>query len=678
MKTDLLASELLNNPSKEADTLYKQYHITLSTLIDKYAPPHTKNTKAKYIPGWVNETVIAAKETKRLFERIWRRNKSTFNRSQYMQKVHQYNKICMQAKSEFLKEKIWDNHHNPQKLWRVLGDVLHRIPAKILPSINPPKLLADRFVEFFTEKIEKIHSIFSTSLSFRHITPDSPPPTFASFSAVTEEQVTKIIQDSPTKSCSLDPWPTFLVLEFLDILITPITSIINASLAQGTCPNFFKQAYVTPILKKSSLDKAVFKNYRPVSNLNFISKIQSAYRRLHSTETGLLKIQNDIAASLDSGKAVALTLLDLSAAFDTIDHDILFNSLRDWFGVDGTVLRWIRSYLSNRKQKVKLGNSFSDVFSLPYGVPQGSVLGPLLFTLYTTPLSNIISNFNVTHHLYADDTQIYLALDNRNFDSSFAELTECLTCIQNWMAGVKLKLNPEKTEFIIIGDRQARESLITKFPTQLLGNSISPTDTVKNLGVIFDSGNTFSNHITNMCRACYYHLKDLRRIRKFLSVETAALLANSMISSRLDYCNSLLYGISKYNVAKLQKIQNALCRIVFRLDRTSHVTPFLQKLHWLPITYRILFKYNLITFKAINFSQPIYLSSLIKTSCLTRGNRLSLSSASHKKAIGRRGFVVASPIEWNRLPQSVRSQQTITGFRSQLKTYLLRLAYPPP
>ena len=178
-----------------------------------------------------------------------------------------------------------------------------------------------------------------------------------------------------------------------------------------------------------------------------------------------------------------------------------------------------------------------------------------------------------------------------------------------------------------------------------------------------------------MCRACYYHLKDLRRIRKFLSVETAALLANSMISSRLDYCNILLYGISKY---KLQKIQNALCKIVFRLDRTSHVTPFLQKLHWLPITYRILFKYNLITFKAINFSQPTYLSSLIKTSCLKRGNCFSLSSVSHKKAIGRRGFAMASPIEWNRLPQSLRSQQTITGFCSQLKTYLFRLAYPPP
>ena len=141
---------------------------------------------------------------------------------------------------------------------------------------------------------------------------------------------------------------------------------------------------------------------------------------------------------------------------------------------------------------------------------------------------------------------------------------------------MKHKLNPEKNEFIIIGYRQARESLINKFPTKLLGNSISPTDTVKNLGVTFVSGNTFTSHITSMCCVCYYHLKDLRCICKFLNVETSALLANSMICSRFNYCNSLLYGVSKYKFAKHQKIQNALCRIVFRLDRTSHVTPFFK------------------------------------------------------------------------------------------------------
>ena len=302
-----------------------------------------------------------------------------------------------------------------------------------------------------SHKIAKIRVALKSSVPVSLTRPNNNSTALSSFEAVSEDDILKILKSSTTKSCDLDPIPTALVKECADILVTPITNIINYSLREGSFPNCFKTAYVTPLLKKPNLDRNLLKNYRPVSNLSFIFKLnekvvakqlnnyidseglsnvnQSAYRRLHSTESALLKIQNDIAASMDSGKAVALTLLDLSAAFDTF---FLIPS-----GIDGTVLRWIKSYLSNRKQKVKLGNSFSDAFSLPYGVPQGSVLGPLLFTLYTTPLSNIISNSNVTHHLYADHTQIYLALDHRNFDSSFAELTECLTCVQTWMAGVK-------------------------------------------------------------------------------------------------------------------------------------------------------------------------------------------------------------------------------------------------
>ena len=137
---------------------------------------------------------------------------------------------------------------------------------------------------------------------------------------------------------------------------------------------------------------------------------KSAYKSSHSTETALWKIQNDIALSVDSGKAVALILLAHSAPFDMIDHSLSYDCLHDWFGIDGTVLLRIKSYLSSHKQKIKIGDSFSEAVILPFRVPQGSALGPLLFTLYTSPLSQIISKFNVTHHLYADDTQIYLAV----------------------------------------------------------------------------------------------------------------------------------------------------------------------------------------------------------------------------------------------------------------------------
>ena len=278
----------------------------------------------------------------------------------------------------------------------------------------------------------------------------------------------------PTKSCSLDPWPTFLFLEYLD-LITPITSIINASLEQGKCPNYFKQAHVTPILKKSSLDKEVFKNYRPVSNLNFISKIlervvaaqlqthldeaglmtalQSAYRKHHSTESALLNIQNDIL-NMAKGSVTAFTLLDFSAAFDTIGHTILLDRLNGYYGISELALGWFKSYLSGKTHSFKVGSTLSHPVTLQYGVPQGSILGPILFSLYTNPISSIIhSHSSINYHFYADDTQLYIALSPVNFSHSIQKLKNCLNDIRNFMFTNKLKLNPDKTEFILIGSK---------------------------------------------------------------------------------------------------------------------------------------------------------------------------------------------------------------------------------
>ena len=188
---------------------------------------------------------------------------------------------------------------------------------------------------------------------------------------------------------------------------------------------------MAPFEKNPSRNKDSMKNYRPVSNLSFLSKVlekvvvnqlntrinssntsnkyQSAYRKFHSTETALLKIHCDILTSMDAIKVTALTLLDLSAAFDTIDHTILLTRLNDWFGVTGQALNWFKSYLTGRCQRIKIGDCLSSKADLKFGVPRVSVLGPLPFTLYTTSLSSMIFEHAIRHHLYADDSQLYVS-----------------------------------------------------------------------------------------------------------------------------------------------------------------------------------------------------------------------------------------------------------------------------
>ena len=161
-----------------------------------------------------------------------------------------------------------------------------------------------------------------------------------------------------------------------------------------------------------------------------LSQCQSAYRKFHSTETALLKIHSDILASMDAGKVTALTLLDPSAAFDTIDHTILLSRLDDWFGVTGKALKWFKSYLTGRCQRIKLGDCLSSKADLKFGVPHGSVLGPLLFTLYTTPLINMIFEHAIPHHFYADDSQLYVSFASGDSAATLKGLQSCLASVQ--------------------------------------------------------------------------------------------------------------------------------------------------------------------------------------------------------------------------------------------------------
>ena len=354
----------------------------------------------------------------------------------------------------------------------------------------------------------KIRESFSSSESCNMVHPPFDPPKLTVFTQVTQDEIGKIINKSPTKSCLLDPLPTFLIKECIDILLPPITKLVNCSLQEGLVPDGLKKAVVTPLVKKASLPVEDLKNYHPVSGLSFVSKLvegllakqlvdhihrhgldnsyQSAYTSGHSTKTALLSIKNDIHVSLSRGEATTLVPLDLSAAFDTIDHSTLLSCLMDWFGVGGSALKWFSSYLTERFQSVKIASILSDLQRLLFGVPQGSVLGSVLGSLYTSPLSTLIGKHKgVNFHFFADDSQLYVHLSHMNASAAFDKLNTCFQDVKEWMSASKLKLNPDKTEFILFGSKKQRERLNVCFPIDILGNPLHPTESVRNLGVWF-------------------------------------------------------------------------------------------------------------------------------------------------------------------------------------------------
>ena len=284
-----------------------------------------------------------------------------------------------------------------------------------------------------------------------------------------------------------------------------ITSIINLSLSTAMFPQAFKHVIVTPLLKKPALDKESLSNYRPISNLSYLSKLterivlqklslhlssndlfnkhQSAYTKHRSTETVLLSVCNSITNAMSNQRITGLCMLDLSAAFDTIDHGILLERLSSWFGISGSVLNWFSSYLMDRTLSVKVQEYSSSPTNLNYGVPQDSVLGPILFSLYTTPLSSLISSHSLDHELFADDTQMYTCFTPNSYSDAACCLKQTFQSISSWMSANFLALNPSKTEFMLFGTPQQLLKLNDVCLSISSDVSISPASSVKNLGV---------------------------------------------------------------------------------------------------------------------------------------------------------------------------------------------------
>lgn len=528
---------------------------------------------------------------------------------------------------------------------------------------------------------------------------DKPLVKLNTFKSATTDEVCKLIKQSSTATCDLDPIPSKLIHTHASA--PSITKIINKILSSSEFPSSMKNALVKPLLKKPNLDQNVLKNYRPISNLSFLSKLvekvistrlfehmktngllekmQSAYKVGHSTETAILRIQNDLLCSVDKGCGVYLILLDLSAAFDTVDHSLLLSLFENILGIEDAALHLLKSYLTGRSQCVVIENLQSELTDLIYGVPQGSVLGPIKFCMYTLPLGSILRFHKIDYHIYADDTQVYLAFNYNDPDPSLNRLSNAICDVRSWMIHNRLKINDDKTEFIVITP-QHRQKISHHKTLEIGSHLISSSKAAKNLGVIFDSALNMDKHISHICQSTMFHLRNIGAIRHLLSVDASAQLVHSLVTSHLDYCNSALYGLPDTQINRLQRIQNIAARIVTRSQKTCHITPVLQSLHWLPVRYRLLYKILLFAYKVHNKSAPSYLCDLLKPHTQSRSlrsnNQLLFSvQKSRLKTYGDRAFSIAAPKEWNKLPTDLKQSPSLSCVKSNIKTYLFKLCF---
>ena len=676
------------------------YHNNLSELADIHAPLLTKKVTHQSNP-WYNSDIIEMKRTARRSERKWKKSGLVVDHQILLENLRQMYKHIKIKKVENIKAQIDECGKDSKKIHSLANRLMGSKTKIMYPSSSSDQDLAESFVQFFANKVNAIQEELeslpeSNNLALTSYNNNISVP-LSIFKLVSEEEIIKIVTSLPNKQCRLDPMPTWFLKKNLDIFKTVILETVNSSLSNGKMPDALKTALVRPILKDKALDTEIKKNFRPVSNLPVLGKIiekvvydrldqhlqcnnlldpnQSAYRKCHSTETTLLKLQNDVLCHLDQDRSVALVFIDISAAFDTANHQKLIKCFHQYLGITGTVLQWLESYLTGRKQRVIINESVSSAVLLECGFPQGANLAGLLYNMCTAPLSKIVEKHPAEHKGFADDNGFYIAFVSKNEIEAMISLRNCLTDAMDWFVANNFKVNDDKTHLMYF---TPRKEFNPSFHFTLGPEVIEPSFSVESLGIIFDSTMSMEGRINAVTQSVYFHIRNIAKIRQYLSLDTAKILAQTLIISRLDYCNSLLGNLPLRLVNKLKRAQNAAARMLYRKGKysRSRMTPVLKKLHWLPAALRIKFKILLFAFKCIKGLAPSYLNQLLSEyvpSHNLRSNQLRQRTLVvprfRKRKYGGRAFSRIAPVLFNELPINVRKSNTVCQFKVNLKTH---------
>ena len=377
--------------------------------LDDIAPQKIVKTTNRKPKPWYDEDLKQQRTIMKNRECRWIQYHEDHLWKAYVRERNRYNTVLKFKKNDCLHRIIKANSNNTRKLFRLVSEIMGSSKPNPMPDAQSDKELAEDFAQFFRQKTDGIQHQFKHIPQYKVLPRETP--TLKSFTTITENDLLKLIMGMPTKTCESDIIPAKLLKEILPTIISALTKIAHLSINNGVFSEKWKSATVKPLIK-SQCKGTIHQNYRPVSSLTFLSKViekitlnqftqhcedyhllpdyQSAYRKFHSCETSLIKLVNDLLWAMEKQEVIAMTILDLSAAFDMVDHDLLLEVLNKRFGVKGRALKWYEHYLKPRKFKVSINNTHSKEQTINYSVTQGSIQGALLFNVYASTICDVM------------------------------------------------------------------------------------------------------------------------------------------------------------------------------------------------------------------------------------------------------------------------------------------------
>jgi hypothetical protein len=555
--------------------------------------------------------------------------------------------------------------------------------------------IADAFNSYFSSIQARTDSDVananSSSLSkLKEFVEKSNNPNLFSIPLINTEFVCKQLQCLKVKKAKGpdDIGPYFLKIA-AEIIAPSLCHIFNVSIISGMFPSRWKEAKVTPIYKKGK--KHCVENYRPISILCTLSKIleryiheklydyltnaklllpqQSGFRAQHSCATSLTHMVDSWLGSLNNGKMVGALFIDLQKAFDSIDHSILLEKLHI-YGCDKNSINWFTSYLSNRNQKVNFMNVCSSLKATEKGVPQGSILGPLLFIIFINDLPLHLSHCD--SDLYADDTTIFT--EGNNLKDIEILLNKDAENVYKWCTENNLSINAKKTTCMLIATPQKVRTIKESLKVYINNVQIPVSSCEKVLGVHISNSLNWDKHVTNVKNSMKGKLYILRRIRSYLSVHARKIFCNSYMFPYLNYCSTIWGNTTKGNLTKLHRLQKRAARLIYN-DPISSSADLFKKLKWMPMEKLIEYEKLVLVYKSLNMKCPQYMHDMLS---YQSNERYSMRSTTQRKLVVpkvnvemfRKSFVYSGSHLWNQLPHHIQQADSLRKFKQSCLSYL--------